>query len=264
MSSIRFRIAVFSLSSFFACGCEAINAPHAAGPAKPVVSAISTEDVLDRCVAAYSQINTLRVSGVFRDNRQGEHQISPISWEIQRPDKCRVKIGPNEAVVAGKGCWDYDTQRRAFKSMNIPSRTPMETASYRISRGVSFPLPAVLERDEGAFGRSRVRGYVDWRLTGMAWIDDHPCYVVSRRETAGGRDATRRLWIDQDSYLIRAWDLVEGEGFGRDSVIVAETCHEVALNPSIAQTRFNVSVITPEDVKPEQPQEGQIDGDDQR
>ena len=63
---------------------------------------------------------------------------------------------------------------------------------------------------------------------------------------------------------MRAWDLVEGDGYGRDSIIVAETCHEVVVNAAIPPARFNISIITADEAKPERQPEGQTDGDDQR
>ena len=219
-------------------GCQEMNRTKS----RPTTSAraMTTDDVLDRCVAAYGRVKSLRVIGVLRDNRQDERRMQPIRWELERPDKCRLQIGTNVSIVVGQAYWNYDSQSHKFKRARLTTRTPMETTGYVMTRGVSFLLPTLFERDEAAFGRSRARGYVDWRLTGVAWLDEHPCYVVCRKEGAGGKELTRRVWVDQDSYLVRAWDLVEPGADGRDNILVAETMHEMTVNQPIPANMFSV------------------------
>ena len=240
---LPFVIRACAISLLLFVGCQ--ERVQRRSPGRPIASAISTDDLLDRCVAAYAHVRTLRAGGVFRDNRQGDRRTRPIRWDFERPDKCRLQIDANVAIVAENACWNYDPVYHNFKRARVLTRTPMETAGYLLSRGVSFMLPAVLERDEAAFGRSRVRGYVDWRLSGVAWLDEHPCYVVCKTETVSLQNAMRRIWIDQDSYLLRAWDLVEPDQNGRDNVIVAETFHELAVNIELPADLFNVAISPP-------------------
>lgn len=222
-------------------GCDQATSPS--DPKKSI--SISTDEILDRCVASIGRLKTLQARGTIRDNRREDRRVRPIAWDFARPGKCRLQIDMDVTIVVDDAWWTYDATSHEYKKHKSFTRTPMDTAAFLMSKGVSFLLPAVFARGEAAFGKSRVRGYSDWLLLGVAWLDEHPCYVVSRK--GQGRDSAYKLrvWIDQDSYFVRGWDLIEPGENGRDAIVVGVTYHMLTGNAAVASDRFALTLPTP-------------------
>jgi outer membrane lipoprotein-sorting protein len=209
------------------CGCEA---PRVSQGDPNGAFTIRTNEIMDRCVDAYAKARTLSASGTFRDYRTENRRVVPIRWDFARPGKCRLQIDMEVAIVIGDHWWVYDAESGQYKKRRSFTRTPMETAGYLLARGVSFLTPAVFARGEAAFGKSRTRGYLDWKLLGVAWLHERPCYVVAKSMAGKSTTSVLRVWIDQDSYLVRGWDIVGPGDDGREQTVLACMYHELAVN----------------------------------
>jgi hypothetical protein len=220
------------LAGCWSTGCQNPN------PQAKTESSISTDLVLDRCVDAFKRLKTLQTRGTLRDDRADSRRISPISWDLARPGKCRLQIGGDLALVIGDNWWTYDAAGGQFRKHKAFTRTPMETAASLVSRGVSFLIPALFTRGEAAFGKSRMRGYAEWRLLGVAWLANRPCYVLARQGRAAEGGALLRVWIDQDSYLLRGWDIVRQTTDGREVTILECAYQELVVDEAIPAERF--------------------------
>ena len=183
-------------------------------------SSFTVDDILDRCVATYNGLRTLQTRGLLRDYRGEGRQVATIAWDFVRPDRCRLQIEMDVALISGERWWVYSATTGRYQDHPQFTRTPAETAAYLLSRGVPFLLPAIMTTGERAFGKTRLRGFSDWRMGPPEWHAEHPCYVVSRREAGRNRDRTLRVWIDQDRYLIRGWALESATGVGREGTVM--------------------------------------------
>ncbi len=201
---------------------------------------MTVTDILQRCADAYAEVETLQVRGRLRDSRSGTPRVSPISWDFTRPGACRLQIDMDVAVVSGKSWWTYDGQTGRFKTLRQITRAPMETAATFLADGAIFQLPRLFTRGVGAFelaGRGRSGG---WRSEGAAWKAERPCYVVTRGGRGGREPGRLRLWIDQDSFLLRGWTLDLPRPDARPRTVFDCTYILISMNRTIAPDRFKV------------------------
>jgi len=240
VSALRWNAFLLFLAGLWAVGCEQ---PRPTDPSS--AATLTTDVILDRCVSCFAKLNTIQAQGTLRDFRAESRRVVPIAWMLARPGRCRVQVGDNVALVIGDDWWSFDAADGQFRKHKAFTRTPMETAATLVSNGVSFLLPAVFARGEAAFGKGRSRGYADWRLEGVAWSSQRPCYVLARVGTSRETAATLRVWIDQDSYLLRGWDLVQSREDGRETTILECTYHELIVDAPIAAERFNLTAPSP-------------------
>ena len=224
-----------------------------AGPhsTDPVESSFSVNDVLGRCGAVYAEARTLRARGLLRDYRGKTRRAVNIAWDFARPDRCRLQIELEAALVVGDRWWTYDQTEQRYRPRSQFTRTPIETAAYMLSDGVPFLLPALLTRGERAFGGGRTAGFGGWRLEGVQWHAERPCYVVSRLER-GREGIVLRVWIDQDRYVVRGWALSWPKSGSGDGVLVGCSYYDVKVNEPLPLDRFAL--------KPPQPIELSLPG----
>jgi outer membrane lipoprotein-sorting protein len=228
---------VVMLFTLLAClSCEGPRA-EVSGPA----ASLRVEEVLDRCVTTFTRARTLSAAGVLRDYRTEHRKHDFVRLDLARPDRCRFEMDRLVAIVRGEDWWTYDPATGQFRKHRTFTRTPMETAGYLVSKGVSFLLPAVFVRGEAAFGKSRTLGYRDWRLLGVAWAHERPCYVVGRVAPGQSSETTLRVWIDQDTYLVRGWDVIRPGERGRDETILACMYDELTTNEAIPDEQFSLT-----------------------
>jgi outer membrane lipoprotein-sorting protein len=241
MGSASRRIVVpLALVVSWAEGCAQSETTGATAAAS-----LTTDSILDRCAASFYRIRTIQARGTFRDLRAPDRRAVPIAWDLARPGRCRLLIGEKVALVIGDDWWSYDASEGQFRKHKAFTKTPMETAATLISNGVSFLLPALFARGENAFGKSRSRGYGDWRLVGVAWSSQRPCYVVARAGPGGDAPASLRVWIDQDTYLLRGWDVVQTREGGRETTVLECTYDELIVDAPIPAERFTLSAPAP-------------------
>jgi len=216
-------------------------------------TSLTVADILRRCAAAYDDVETLQVRGRFRDNRSAEPEVSPIAWDFVRPDACRLQIGMDVTVVSGKGWWTHDGQTGRFKTLRQITRTPMETAATFLSDGAVFQLPRLFTKGVAAFGLADPRRARAWRSQGVAWRAERPCYVVTRGGQDGREPGRLRLWIDQDSFLIRGWTLDLPRPDAPPRTVFDCTYVLITANRHIDSDRFKVQRPTPILLPPESP-----------
>jgi hypothetical protein len=238
------------LALVWICGCAQ---PHRVAPKSPGAALTRTNDILEQCVAAYGRLNTLQTKGVLSDFRHGGQRVVPISWELTRPNRCRLQIGGDVAIVHGADCWAYRAATGRFQGGRTSSATPIESDAAMLSDGVPFLLPALWENSKAALGKDPERGFAGWRLQGVAWSGDRPCYVVARKDASAGKGNLLRLWIDQDLLLLRKWAMVEVSEEGREKTIVECADHEIVTDGRIPSERFQL--LPPEPIQPPAPAE---------
>ncbi len=224
------------------------------------------DDILDRCIAAYALVDTLHARGTLSDFRHGARRVAPVAWDLARPDRCRLQIDGDVAIVNGTACWTYRAATGRFMGNRTSTRTPMETSSSLLSDGAPFLVPTIWERGEAAFGKDRRRGYADWQLQGVAWSDERPCYVLFKKMASpSDRESLLRIWIDQDLLLLRRWSLVIPAPDGRERIIMEYADQELIVNRRLPSDIFQLSPPEPLDrpensVKTERPTEDNSTG----
>ncbi|HVP11447.1 MAG TPA: hypothetical protein VMV94_09710 [Phycisphaerae bacterium] len=179
---------------------------------------MSVDDVLRKCGTVYQSLHTLQARGQLGDYREGATKRMSVSWSFARPDKCRLQMGMDVAVVSGQDWWTYDAAAKQFRKHNQFTRTPIETAAYLLSKGVPFIMPALLTRGNGAFALGRAYRGEKWQLQGVGWHADAPCYVVVRKSQEPVQIV--RLWIDQDRFLLRGWMISVPTHDGRERPVL--------------------------------------------
>ncbi|MBN2562777.1 MAG: hypothetical protein JXQ75_17780 [Phycisphaerae bacterium] len=220
----------------WASGC---TRPHEAEITES--ASFTVDDILGRCVAAYEGLRTLQAQGLLRDYRGEARRVATIGWDFVRPDRCRLQIDMDVALVLGKHWWTYDTASGRYRNHVQFTRTPIETAASLLSKGVPFLTPAILTTGERAFGGSRSRGFVDWTVEGVGWHAEHPCYVVSRRERGQSGANVLRVWIDQDQHLVRGWALEVDTGGGRDQTVMGCSYYVLAVDEELPSDRLQLN-----------------------
>ena len=236
-------------ASWHACVCALLVAGGCMQtqdePATTVSASFTVDDVLGNCVATYAGLRTFQARGLFRDYRTEKRRVATISWDFARPDRCRLQIEMDVALVSGKHWWTYDAASGRYRSHPQFTRTPIVTAASLLSRGVSFLLPAIMTTGERAFGKSRVRGFSDWRVEGVEWHAGHPCYLVSRRGWGSYRGGRLRVWIDQDRGLVRGWALSAKGPDAREDIVMGCSFYDLAVDERLPAQRFQATPPRP-------------------
>ena len=203
-------------------------------------SSLTVTDVLDRCVAAHGRIHTIRAVGLLRDNRDLVHKVLPIRWDYARPDRSRLQIGMDLALVRGADWWTYDSANDRYKSHRQITNTPIETSAYFLTDGIPLPLVTLMTKGKVAFEMDGRRHREPWMLREVAWKGGRPCYVLTRIGRGPDRGQRWTFWIDQDDYLLRGWIWETGHSTGPPETIWGCTYSEIAVNESMPSDRFQV------------------------
>lgn len=210
-------------------------------PSAPVVSgSLGVQDILGRCVRTYETAPTLQARGVLRDYRAAERRVANIGWDYVRPDRWRLQIELDLAVVVADDSWFYDSASRRFQRHTRFTRNPIETSAHLLSKGMPFLVPPLLGRGSMALGGTRDGQYPGWSVEGVGWHAERPCYVMARRGWGREPTQTLRLWIDQDHYVLRGWAAERRGPDGHDEVLLGCTYYEMRLGEPLPRTRFDL------------------------
>lgn len=243
MFSLSRPVAILLVTPVLVAGCVA---PRSSG-GDAASASLSVEDILARCESTYSKLRTLDAAGFLRDYRGNEKRVAPIRWELARPDLCRLQIDMDAVLVKGPNWWSYDHRAERFKSHRELGPAPIESAAYFLSNGIPFVMPVAWHRPKIAFGPSPERG--PWRLDGVAWTANRPCYVVTREGLGRDSGGTWTFWIDQDRFLIVAWEWkvqrVDRRGPPTWSTIWGCTYEVIAVDQAIDPARFRIEKPQP-------------------
>ncbi len=208
--------------------------------ARVVSGSLEVRDILGRCVRAYETAATVQARGILRDYRAAERRVANIAWDYARPDRWRLQIELDLAVVTADDSWFYDSTTRRFRRHTRFTRNPIETSAYLLGKGVPFLLPTLLSRGSPAFGGTRDGQYPGWSLAGVGWHAERPCYVLARRGWGREPTQTLRLWIDQDQDVLRGWAVERQGPDGREEVLLGCSYYEMRLGEPLPRGRFDL------------------------
>ena len=223
------------------------------GPSRELAAApreTRPDDVLRRCEAAYARLQTLQLSGVFRDERPGRASVVPIRWDFERPSRCRLQIGMDVMVASRERWWTYRHERRRFLAHTLRSQAALRLGALQLSEGARLVVPEFLlaeppAREEAPPPRS------PWAFEGLAWVGQRPCYVFNQNGVGNARDEALRIWIDQDTYFIcqTRWERHRSEG--PPKLLGMCFYDQIAVNQPVADGRFRLDVPEPIFVPPD-------------
>lgn len=221
--------------SILSVGCSARNAEVATKSDE-----ISADLVLDRCVNTYASANSLRAEGRFDDLRNGGTRDVPMTWDYARPAKTRLRLGERVVVVRDGAWWRLDPASGAYRNLPGLGGEPMATAGYFVSEGVGLFAVELPERGRAALDGTTEASGESWRIDGLRWIGERPCYVLRRAIDPKHPSVVRTIWIDQDSYVLRGWstDVVLPEL--DDQSIVRCEFDRMEINAEVSEARFAV------------------------
>lgn len=208
-------------------------------------SSLTVTDVLDRCAAAHARIGTIRATGILHDRRDLVEKVMPIRWDYARPDRSRLQIGMDVALVRGADWWTYDSAKDRFRSHRQITNTPIETSTYFLSDGIPLPLVKLMTKGKVAFEMGGRKNREPWRMREVAWKGGRPCYVLSRIGRGPERGQQWTFWIDQDKYLLRGWRWEVGRPGRSPETIWDCTYSEIRVDESIPSDRFQVQRPSP-------------------
>jgi outer membrane lipoprotein-sorting protein len=231
------------------CSCHNPGGSVHSGTPGTVVQNVSidTQEVLSRCAAVYAEGRSFHIIGVLRDTRPGRSRAAPLLWDFQRPDRSKLQIDMDVAIVLGDNCWIYTTQRGQYTRLRRFTKTLIQTSSFLLSDGVAMLLPELWAGNATIFDNSRNSPTSAWTLDGVDWLSRRPCYQLSRRESEGDRTRNLLVWIDQDSFVIRKWAIVSIGSDGSERPIVACEFQEIQVNAPLSESAFWLD--TPESIK---------------
>ncbi len=225
------------------CACGLVLMGGCARPGGDVARgqvSFTVNDILGRCVTRYAALRTLRARGLVRDYRTGDRRVAKICWEFDGRERCRIQIEMDAAIVLGDHWWSFDVTSERYRRHRPFTRTPIQTAALLLSDGVPFLLPAIMTTGDQAFRMSRSRAFSDWRLEGVDWHAEHPCYVLARRGWGPYKGGRLRIWIDQDCYLVRGWALAAPSAGGRDEVVAGCKYYDLIVDEVFPADRFEL------------------------
>lgn len=242
------RIAALGAACSALAGCAGPEAPP--DPTSP--GTVTLDRILAASREAYQRVRSLEAVGVLRDFREGRRIVLPIRWDMAQPDRGRFQIGLNVALVLGDTWWTCDSSSGQFRKHTRFTSSPLETASYLVSDGVPFLLPALVARPAAVLSSSPRRPG-DWRLLGVDWSGERQCYVIRRDFSWREGSGVLRVWIDQREHLLRAWDVYVPREGGGERVVLACSYHEMIINRAIPPDRFTLRPPKPLSLPEDQP-----------
>ena len=225
-------------------------------PATGVVereATLTVPGILQRCADRYAGMRTLEVRGQVRDSRRpGDTIETPVVFEYERPVMFRMQFGRAVVVILDDTWWMYDAANEVYRPRRAFDRTPVQTATFLASDGLSFLTPAVLERGARAFGGPDTRELARWTLAGVEWMTEVPCYVVERSSGGGSAGNRLKVWIDQDEFLIRGWAVgpaglraTENSRTGGRRVALECIFDHIAVDQPLRPDRFSLNPPDP-------------------
>lgn len=226
-------------------------------PAAPTVvepvsnTSLQVTDILSACVSAYQRISTCRAVGTLQDLRGSAPRTARVSWDFERPDRCRFQIGDDLALVLGSEWWIYDARTGRSTRRASFTRTPITTASTLLAGRVPFLMPVLIESGAQAFGPAGRGGFHRWSIESVDWRHGHPCYVVALGAAREPSASILRVWIDQDSFLVRRWAISGVDGNEAEYPVLICDYEEIALNEPIPDRRFTLEPAGPISVSAE-------------
>jgi len=221
-------------------GCAAQQSSVSADVA-PV--SLQVADILRHCGNTYERLKSLHAAGVLRDHRRAPHRDEPITWDVVRPDRARFQIGVDIAIIASRDWWTWDPVAGRFDKRQRLTGAPLGGASLLLSGRISLLTPSLIETGAQAFADGGRLDASRWSIQGLEWRSGFPCYVVAQRGTARPGGRFLRVWIDQDSFVVRAWSVSMAETGAEERFLFGCDYDLVILNQPIPDERFRVDFV---------------------
>lgn len=227
-----------------ALGCRAPSTGEPAAVGTVSVVPMTADDILARCCETSEQAETFTAQGRLSDSRRPEARDIPIRVNLTRDGRCRVQVGMDLVIVDGEKWWSHRPGSKRFRSHRCFSKTPVETAAALVSDGALSLLPALFLRGAEAFQRDDHGAFVGWALDGVAWSGERPCYLLERRERRSPAGVFR-LYVDQESWLIRRWTFASVQPDGGERERLDVTLSELAVGDSVPPDAFTLTPPRP-------------------
>lgn len=241
----RWRLAPILILAPSALGCRAASTGEPAAARTVSVVPMTADDILARCCETSEQAGSLTAAGRLHDARRPDAMDVPIRVDLTRDGRCRVQIGMDLVIVDGEKWWSHRPGSKRFRSHRCFSKTPVETAAALISDGALSLLPALFLRGADTFERDDHGAFVGWALEGVAWSGGRPCYLLERRERRRQPAGVYRLYVDQESWLIRRWTLAAAQPDDSERELLDVTLTDLAVGEQAPSDAFTLTPPRP-------------------
>jgi len=196
----------------------------AALPAPVAVRAQNADAVIDRAVAAYGRLSSMRAE--FRQTLTnpltGNTQTTTGVILRKKPNLLSINFASGDRVAAdGSSLWVY-----------LPSSTPGQVMRMPYTGGNATALDPAREFLDSPRSRFQVSDAGAATVSGRA---THAVTLVPKRENGNFRSA--KVWIDDADSSIRQFDVESATGLRRHVVITSFTA-----NPAISNSSFHFAV----------------------
>jgi outer membrane lipoprotein carrier protein len=189
-----------------------------------VSNAQSAEAIIDRAVAAYARLNSMRAefTQTLTNPLTGNAQSTSGVMLRKKPNLFNIEFESGDRITAdGSTLWLY-----------LPSSVPGKVVRmpYTGANATAFdPSDQFLNSPRSKFTVSSA---------GTATISGHPTHAVTMvPKRPNSAFTTAKVWIDDEDSTIRQFDLQSANGLTRHVVITSFTA-----NPSVARASFRFAV----------------------
>lgn len=216
----------------FSAGCSASR-----GGAKIESRTLSAAGLIERCAGKYAGADTIRAQGRLILHGEKHEHTRLVTWDFSRPEKTRLRVGERVAVIRDGEWYRYDPMRDAYRRHPGLGGDPMHTAVYFMTDGAPMPELSIPTKGPAALGNPDDG---QWRLGGVRWVSERPCYVLLHPYSAERSDLTLAIWIDQETCLLRGWAVQQVGADMDDPPVISCEYDAIELNAPIADDQFAV------------------------
>ena len=196
------------------------------------VAAQSTDATIDRAVAAWAKVKTVR--GTFEqtvtNSLTGSSANSRGTYAQERPNRLAIRFeqpGTDAIIADGKVVWVY-----------LPSSAPGQVIKRPATDRASVPIDLT-----GQFLDSPRTKY-DITAAGTRTVSGHPAHGLTLVPKAGTSAPFTKatVWIDDDDALIREFEETESTG-------VTRRVRLTSVEPNAPVARSDFTFVVPKGVK---------------
>jgi outer membrane lipoprotein carrier protein len=191
------------------------------------VGAQSVDGTIDRAVAAWSKVRTVR--GTFEqtvtNSLTGSSAMSRGDYIQERPNRLSIRFTPpaaGEIVADGQVVWVY-----------LPSSTPGQVIKRRATDRSAVPIDLT-----GQF-LDAPRTKYDIADAGTKTVNRHATHglILTPKQGSDAPFTKATVWVDDDDSLIREFEMVEGNGVTRHIHLLT-----VQIDAPIEQSAFAFTI----------------------
>src|SRR5689334_2418417 len=173
--------------------------------AAPVVAAQSTDQTLDRAIAAWSIVKTARATFEQKvtNSLTGSSANARGEYQQQRPNRVSIRfIDPagDRIVADGAAVWVY-----------LPSSAPGQVIKRSAADGTALPLDITGEFLTDPRGRYDVAAAAPGTVAGHT----AKALLLTPKAQTQAPFSKATIWVDDDDGLIRQFEVVEPSGVTR-------------------------------------------------